>query len=250
MYLSSPDITWRDARGEPISEAIEVALLCLGGLLAVAMAGSMSLLLLALPIALVLHRLSWLRALRLRADRDQKTGLLNASAWTAVAERTVERARVDGGDVAVLMIDLDHFKRINDEHGHLTGDDVLREVATVLLREVRPDSTVGRFGGEEFVVLLPSTNRSAAAAVAERLRRAIEDTSHEGTGTPRVAVTASVGVSRPLDQDGLHGLLASADRAVYEAKAAGRNVVREDAESTDSHERSRRRPGHSPSLSD
>jgi diguanylate cyclase (GGDEF)-like protein len=225
VYLSDPDMTWREARGEPTSAAVELALLCLGGLLAVVLAGNLTLLPLALPLPFVLQRLSWLRTLRLRADRDPKTGLLNAEAWRSAAEAAVQQAALGRGHVAVLMVDLDHFKQINDEHGHLAGDDVLRAVAAALQDQVRPDSLVGRFGGEEFVVLLPGADTPSAVAAAERLREAVQ-----GLGVRRgdrtITVTASVGVSAPLDENGTGGLLATADDAVYAAKAAGRNRVR------------------------
>ena len=134
---------------------------------------------LALPPILVLHRAVRVRHLEEVASIDGKTGLLNAATWQARADRAAAAARRAGfWPAGVLIVDLDHFKAVNDEHGHLAGDDVLAAVARVLRSGVRGQDLVGRFGGEEFVVLvgeLPagSAGRVELAAVAERLRRQV-----------------------------------------------------------------------------
>jgi diguanylate cyclase (GGDEF)-like protein len=157
-----------------------------------------------------------------RANTDSLTGLLNREGLHAAAQDKlagIER-------VAVLVLDLDHFKQINDRHGHLTGDDVLRAVAGRARRALRDSDLLGRFGGEEFVAVLPGAPESAAVAAAERVRASVGD--HPvSTRMGRVNVTVSIGVvssSGPLVD-----LIARADMALYEAKADGRNRVRVDA---------------------
>ena len=127
--------------------------------------------------------------------------------------------------LALLLVDVDYFKRVNDNHGHLIGDEVLRALATELRQQVRESDVVGRFGGEEFTVLLPRTDTAGACRIAERLRR-----SASGLTVPaahvRIQVTVSIGVA-VLGQHGndLFEVLAAADLALYRAKDAGRNQV-------------------------
>jgi diguanylate cyclase (GGDEF)-like protein len=134
------------------------------------------------------------------------------------------------GGFAVLMIDLDHFKRINDTYGHLTGDDVLAAVAVAISGAVRQGDTVGRFGGEEFVVLLPGIGRADVLGIAERVRVAVGELNvviSTGGGTIRVGgLSVSIGVARfPDAGPALDDVLRSADAALYRAKDAGRNRV-------------------------
>ncbi len=122
--------------------------------------------------------------------------------------------------LGVLMIDVDHFKRLNDTHGHAVGDDVLRSVAKVLDAELRAGDMVGRYGGEEFTVVMPGARGSEVQGAAERLRRAVERSAGP------VPVTVSVGVAwAPAHGSCRTELLSAADGALYEAKAAGRNRV-------------------------
>jgi diguanylate cyclase (GGDEF)-like protein len=120
------------------------------------------------------------------------------------------------------MIDLDHFKQLNDRHGHQAGDVTLKQVGKCLVEALRANDIVGRFGGEEFIALLPAADEIVAANVAERLRQRISilDLPHGG------AVTASIGVGTGSEDHGLDQLIAVADRALYAAKSAGRNQVR------------------------
>jgi diguanylate cyclase (GGDEF)-like protein len=108
--------------------------------------------------------------LRAAARTDAKTGLLNASAWQREAGAEITRALRGGGPLALLLVDIDHFKRVNDMHGHLVGDRVLHQLADELGHEVRDSDVLGRFGGEEFVVLLPGSDADEACRAAERLR--------------------------------------------------------------------------------
>jgi diguanylate cyclase (GGDEF)-like protein len=124
------------------------------------------------------------------------------------------------------MIDIDHFKSINDTHGHLAGDAVLREAAQVLREALRSVDSVGRYGGEEFIAILPHTPREEAIATAERIRQRMADHPFE-VGQTRVTITVSIGVAGyPAGTtDGPNALVSEADRALYEAKELGRNRV-------------------------
>jgi diguanylate cyclase len=154
------------------------------------------------------------------SSTDGLTRLPNHTAWLEAVEREFGRARREGGSMAVLMLDLDHFKRINDGHGHPAGDEVLRGVAEVLRESLRQHDMPGRYGGEEFGVLLPGSDVAAAEAIAERIRRKIEWASFAG----EVKVTASVGCAAIAAADlSPASLIARADQALYAAKAAGRN---------------------------
>ncbi|OLT11405.1 hypothetical protein BJF78_26915 [Pseudonocardia sp. CNS-139] len=133
---------------------LEIATLCLGALVAIVLGINGWLVLLVLPPLLVLHRAVLVRQLEEAARTDGKTGLLTAAAWHAQAERVLRRGRGEDGPQGVLVLDLDHFKVVNDTHGHIAGDHVLAAVAGALRAEVREGDLVGRFGGEEFVVLL------------------------------------------------------------------------------------------------
>jgi diguanylate cyclase (GGDEF)-like protein len=159
------------------------------------------------------------RRLRAAAATDAKTGLLNAAGWERAALREVAAARRTGRPVAVLLVDLDHFKGVNDRLGHLAGDAVLRRVGAALCTGVRASDTVGRFGGEEFVALLPGAGDSDALAVAERLRARIR-------ALPGEPLSVSIGVAcAPTDGVELTTLLGAADRALYRAKRCGRDRV-------------------------
>jgi diguanylate cyclase (GGDEF)-like protein len=164
-----------------------------------------------------------------RSDRDFLTGMLNRSAFARRTEGLLERRRQqEVQHVAVLMLDLDHFKSINDHHGHATGDRVLRRVAELLRQQLRQEDLLCRLGGEEFTALLPSISIEEAAHIAERLRGQIEQlpltTEH---GEP-LRVTISIGVGQlgdSADELALEHALARADEALYRAKAQGRNRV-------------------------
>jgi diguanylate cyclase (GGDEF)-like protein len=174
--------------------------------------------LLTVPTFVALQRAVLVEPLRTEARTDEKTGLLHYAAWRRSAEEAAA-----AGPVAVLFADLDHFKAVNDTHGHLVGDEVLAEVAARLLAVLRSGDVAGRFGGEEFCVLLPGAGTSEALAVAERLRQAVRTTPMAG-----FPVTVSVGVGVGVDSRpaSLGALMAAADRAVYAAKDAGRDVTR------------------------
>lgn len=154
------------------------------------------------------------------ATRDGLTGLHNHRAFHEHLEREAADARRSGQPLALALLDLDHFKAVNDHHGHLIGDELLRAVGAAVAAAVRAGDIVARVGGEELAVLLPATGPAEAEAVAERLRRAVA-----GSGGP-VPVTASVGVTAAPAGTPPVALLAAADEALYDAKRSGRNCVR------------------------
>jgi len=173
----------------------------------------------------LLARLGRARAVAMRTARiDSLTGLPNRRATDEMLTRSASWAQRHGEPLAVLVVDLDHFKSVNDEHGHGVGDHVLRQTALALRETVRDEDLAGRWGGEEFVVVLPTTSLEGAVAVAERLRVAIASM-EVVVGRAPIWVTASVGVAL-LGQDGdAEAVLRSADAALYRAKAAGRDAV-------------------------
>ncbi len=161
-----------------------------------------------------------------RARRDSLTGLLTRTAWEEVSAREVERALRFGHSLAVALVDVDHFKSVNDRAGHLAGDRCLQEVARAILATVRTIDAVGRFGGDELVLLLPETTLEGAMALAERAREAVRSREVHAPGSsevlPRLSVSIGVAAGLPTRwQD----LVAEADRALYAAKGAGRNRV-------------------------
>lgn len=222
----------RELMGRWDDNALEVATLCMGGLAAVALGDAPGLVALALPPILVLHRAVHVRQLEEVASLDGKTGLLNAATWKTLATRAVQGLRRGRLGAGVLIVDLDHFKAVNDEHGHLVGDDVLAAVAAALRASVRSHDLVGRFGGEEFVVLvgglpLGRAGRVELTAVAERLRRAVARVEVPAWGGGIIEeLTASVGAACiPADGIDLDHALRTADACLYGAKRTGRNRV-------------------------
>jgi two-component system cell cycle response regulator len=158
---------------------------------------------------------------------DELTGLYNRRYVLAHLEELIQRANEGGSGTAVLMFDIDHFKQVNDTHGHAAGDDVLRELATRTLNGVRSFDLVARLGGEEFLIVMPETNLGIAAAVAERLRRSVADRPFTiKVGGQSVPITISIGVSVARSEgDSPEALLKRADDALYAAKNGGRNQV-------------------------
>ncbi len=157
------------------------------------------------------------------AYADGLTGIFNRRYFEMRIAEEMERARRYDNALALIMVDLDHFKRLNDEFGHLLGDEVLRQVTTLFGQNLRKSDIVCRYGGEEFVLLMPQTAVEQATAAAEKLRKAIETWSFPGVAWP---VTISSGVSSfPADGDSRDALVSAADRALYAAKQGGRNRV-------------------------
>ena len=160
------------------------------------------------------------RELAALSRTDGLTRLPNHTAWLEAVEREFARSKREEHPMAVLMLDLDHFKAINDKHGHPAGDEVLRGVGEVIKEALRLHDVPGRYGGEEFGVLLPGSDAPSAEAIAERIRKKIEWASFAG----ELKVTVSIGCAAILTSDLFAAsLIARADRALYAAKAAGRN---------------------------
>ena len=159
------------------------------------------------------------------ATIDALTGLRNRRWLDDMFPRQLDRASRTGQPVALLMIDVDRFKSLNDAHGHLVGDAVLCRLAQVLAGHVRAQDLLARYGGEEFVVLLPDTDADAAETSAERLRQAVEVAGRESSAPPQrlPAVTVSLGVASRHEEEALASLLERADQALYRAKESGRN---------------------------
>jgi two-component system cell cycle response regulator len=162
--------------------------------------------------------------LRFRATHDVLTGIANRAAVLEVANREAARQIRDGGPFGAILLDLDHFKTVNDTYGHICGDHVLREAARRIAGCVRTYDTVGRYGGEEFLIIAPTTDGPGSLALAERIRQAIEQPAID-TEAGLVSVTASCGVASSCTANPIpvNELLKLADGALYRAKTAGRN---------------------------
>jgi diguanylate cyclase (GGDEF)-like protein len=158
------------------------------------------------------------------ANTDNLTGLANRRYLDEELSRLCARSRRHGGPLSLLLIDGDHFKRVNDEHGHQVGDEALVALAARLTERLRAEDVVGRWGGEEFMVLLPDVERRGAETVAEALRTHVADRPLETRAGP-VPLTISIGWAFKGPDDTSEDLLRRADAALYEAKLAGRNLV-------------------------
>ena len=161
------------------------------------------------------------------ATIDSLTGLANRQAFMQRAKNEFNRARRYARPLTVVMIDIDHFKAINDQHGHAVGDDVLRQAADICQSSLRGSDFMGRVGGEEFVLLLPDTPHTNAYHVAERMRAHLHETPIELDDGTTLNITASFGVA-PMNEDDsdFDALLERADEAMYHAKHEGRNQVK------------------------
>jgi len=230
IVSAEPQPSWAMVLGDGNSNALEVVTLVLGVLTAVLAEARPWLALLVFPLVYVLHRGDLARHFEVAASTDGKTGLLNMGTWTSLARAGVAKARRNRVPVAVLMLDLDFFKRINDTHGHLVGDEVLRAVAGKIEAEVRRTDLVGRYGGEEFVVFLSDASLADAVGIAERIRAAVAALQvPSGDDSGPVAVRVSIGIAA---DDGLgegdidlSQLLLAADTRLFGAKNQGRDRV-------------------------
>jgi diguanylate cyclase (GGDEF)-like protein len=214
------------------SDAIynDVAENCAAILVTFAVAAIPLLALVALPVVGLLQRSHSHVKLVSDARTDSKTGLLNAATWERESAAEVVRAVRTASPLAIAMVDIDKFKNVNDTYGHLVGDQVLKEIANTLNALLRDYDLAGRFGGEEFSLLLPQTRAVDAFRIAERVRAniaALSIIAPGATGGERVQVTVSIGVAA-LDSGSkreLSELVAAADAALYRAKAGGRDQV-------------------------
>lgn len=199
----------------------------LGILITVVVAVNPVLAVLAVPTVLLARRFMMHAQLLAKSRIDTKTGLLNVSTWESEAEREIARAVRTRSPLCLAMLDIDHFKLVNDTYGHLVGDKALRAVTDALREQLRSYDLAGRFGGEEFVILLPQTREENALSIAERLRMHIADMSVPVSGDKPedcIRLTVSVGVASLNDTNReLTDLIAAADAALYLAKQTGRN---------------------------
>ena len=161
---------------------------------------------------------------RFQATHDSLTGLWNRAAILDILRGELERARRERIRVGVVLVDLDHFKAINDTHGHLAGDAVLREAASRMATSVRLYDSVGRYGGEEFLIVLPGCDASSTLNQADRIRACLSSQPAD-TSDGCIPVTMSLGVAAGSGEDQMEALLRAADAALYRAKRAGRNRV-------------------------
>jgi diguanylate cyclase (GGDEF)-like protein len=216
----------RRALGTAKESALEYGTLGLGAITALLLSFSPAWALMIVPALLVLHRSVLMRQLEEAASTDQKTGLTNATAWTNLATAEIQRAARDDTKVGVLMVDLDHFKQVNDAYGHLVGDRVLQAVADVLSASARRYDVVGRWGGEEFVVLCPEVTEETLRAIAERIRIRVRELRVQVDETVVEGLTVSIGIALyPEFGPELQDVLLAADDALFVAKDSGRNQV-------------------------
>ena len=234
VKASDPGVRVRDLLWAHERVQNDVAELCVAVLVTLGIAISPLTIVFALPLVTLLQR-SVRHAQLVNASRiDSKTGLLNAGTWEREAASEVARAVRTRTPLALVLIDVDHFKSVNDIHGHLAGDKALRAISRTFKIFLRDYDLAGRFGGEEFALLLPQTSAADARQIAERVRVHIAETPisiSDETGAQPVQVTVSMGVAalgttwERTTRSQLTDLLAGADRALYRAKNAGRNHV-------------------------
>lgn len=171
------------------------------------------------------------------ALRDVLTGILNRRAILEQFSTDLERARREGSSLAVAMVDIDHFKQINDRYGHLAGDEVINHCANHLTQRLRHSDSIGRYGGEEFLILLPSTDPEGAFAVLDELRESLaQSPAQYGEATISLRISMGVCCVVPNDDDTTAAVLAKADAALYDAKASGRNTLKLVQSSPQQHE--------------
>jgi diguanylate cyclase (GGDEF)-like protein len=212
----------------------DVAELCVAVLVTLGIAVSPLTIIFALPFVTLLQRSVRHAQLMVASRVDSKTGLLNAGTWEREAASEVARAVRTRTPLALVLIDVDHFKLVNDLHGHLVGDKALKAIARTFKIFLRDYDLAGRFGGEEFALLLPQTSAVDARQIAERVRVHIAEmpiSISDEPGAKTLQVTVSIGVAalgttwERTTGSQLTDLLAGADRALYQAKNAGRNHV-------------------------
>jgi diguanylate cyclase (GGDEF)-like protein len=165
------------------------------------------------------------KRLQMLASHDELTGLFNRRYVLERIEEKLPQIKRHQLNFCIMIMDVDHFKNVNDEYGHAAGDDVLRTTAEILTRELRQDDIVARYGGEEFLMLLPMTELSSAEMLVERLRSTIEKQTYLFEDV-RISVTASFGITQYALNDTADKMIDRADKALYQAKLAGRNCVK------------------------
>jgi diguanylate cyclase (GGDEF)-like protein len=222
----------RAALGPPTDQLMLAGAVGLGSGIAVVMIARPWWTPLLIVTVLALHTGLLMPQFRDASRSDAKTGLFDAVFWAKLVSDELDRSRRLGGTTAVLLLDLDHFKRVNDAYGHLAGDMVLRGVADALKRSVRGHDMVGRYGGEEFAIVMPGLGLADVRTAAERVRAAVADLSVTVCDLDQVervvsGLTASIGAAVfPIHGGDRTSLLVAADSALYDAKTAGRDCTR------------------------
>ena len=159
------------------------------------------------------------------ANIDSLTGLLNRGAILRKLSEQMKYTKRYRDELSLSLLDIDHFKKVNDQYGHLTGDDVLEQVAILMWQNIRDADIIGRYGGEEFIIILPRTDLSSALNVAERVRKMIEASKMKDPEGNMFGITVSQGISIYKLGEDEHSLISRADNALYKAKGNGRNRV-------------------------
>ena len=155
---------------------------------------------------------------------DDLTGCYNKKEIEILLEKFLKEFLRYGTPLSVMMLDIDHFKKVNDTYGHLAGDFILKEVANIIKSTIRSSDACGRFGGEEFIILLPNTKLSGAMKLAERIRENIQN--HKFIFNDiKVPITVSIGITSASKNDSIYSLIQRVDEALYEAKNKGRNRI-------------------------
>ncbi|SMD27433.1 MFS transporter [Kibdelosporangium aridum] len=229
IALLRTDRSIQQLLGRLNENVLELATLCMGGLTALLLLISPWFTFLVFLPLYALHRSVLIRQYEHAATTDSKTGLLNMTSWRALAEKELERSQRNSTVFGVLMIDIDHFRQVNNEYGHLAGDEALQAVADALKQNTRSYDLCGRFGGEEFVVLLPETTSNQLLIVAERICQGIRDleVTPSGCTEPLRGLSVSIGAAAyPTAGTTLDDVLMTADNCLFAAKNSGRDRVR------------------------
>ena len=155
---------------------------------------------------------------------DGLTGIANRRKLDEALENEFLRAKRYGRPLSIAILDADHFKKVNDTHGHIVGDFVLKKLATLFQQNIRREELLGRYGGEEFVVVMPEVDSSGAFQLAEKLRKTVESTVFK-SGEAELPITISVGVATLGAEESVKAFIDTADQALYKSKEDGRNRV-------------------------
>ncbi len=237
VKLDSPEQTWGGLLWDRENLVIDVGELCIGVVVGLVCVLQPLLVLIVLSPVVLLQRSLIHDQLRAAARLDVKTGLLNALSWESEAASEVARALRTHTSLSVMLLDLDHFKLVNDRYGHLAGDDVLKAVAGVMCGQTRDYDRCARFGGDEFAILLPQSDIEEATRTAERIRRHVAAITVLA-GDHIVRTSVSIGIAELWSPDqGVTDLLAAADLSLYRAKE-----TRDQVHAAGRDEPSRRRP--------